>query len=349
MIKFIYSPEVEGKAQLVERWNTPEFSAYRDEIISAISSNEDLPFNLPTIKVRWHNHEYELLDLQGIDLREMEIGPMDFSYCCLNQADLTGCKFNSTYLQYSTFVAAKLDGCQFEAVQGSPINARRASMAGAAFKNSFFMYSCLNGVSMSGASFFNTDFSCSDLRGVASPPPFNNNSCITDTSLEEDDSGAMVQRVPVTGDARAARLFDRYRAVFDKYRMDQDSVVHGSAHSRTQDAVLEFIEKICILNGRLYIGKDDVLLLKKTISENRQPGRVRYIYRILDGNLPYLSPPAAQKADVAKAKKQRVAQNKRAAHGGRFLATPPIAAQKANGAKPKRQRVNQNKRVIDAC
>lgn len=136
---------------LTSRWKQDKlWRDFRQEIINAIHAKDDA--KLQNILSRKHflitahsglvyNKKVDLVDLRGIELKNLNLQEFDLTYCCFDYAQLCNIEFNQTFLQYSSFNHATLKKVKFNSVQASPISATNTKFEDVNFDKGFFMHS----------------------------------------------------------------------------------------------------------------------------------------------------------------------------------------------------------------
>ncbi len=92
-----------------------------------------------------HDHHFDVVDLRGIELKDINIGEYDFAYCCFDFAVFDKVSFDKTYLQYSSLNKVVAKNCNFKEVQASPISAVNANFENTVFENTPLFHSDFSG------------------------------------------------------------------------------------------------------------------------------------------------------------------------------------------------------------
>lgn len=152
---------------LTSRWKTEKlWRDFRQEIINAIHSKDDgklqnllsrKHFLLTAHSNTVYSKKVDLVDLRGIELKNLNFQNFDMTYCCFDYAQLCNIEFNKTSLQYSSFNHATLKKVKFSHVQASPISATHTKLEDVTFEQGFFM----------GSDFRNSNF----IRGTGKEIP----------------------------------------------------------------------------------------------------------------------------------------------------------------------------------
>lgn len=142
-------------SSLQSRWKTEKiWREFRQELINAIHSKDDSKiqhilsrknFLMVAHSSLMYEKKFDLVDLRGIELKNLQLADFDFSYCCFDNAILSSVEFNQTSLQYSSFNQATVKKSKFIEVQASPISAINAKFEDVVFDKGFFMHSDFRG------------------------------------------------------------------------------------------------------------------------------------------------------------------------------------------------------------
>jgi uncharacterized protein YjbI with pentapeptide repeats len=97
-----------------------------------------------------YEKKFDLVDLRGIELKNLELIDYDLSYCCFDYAKLNDLVFNKTNLQYSSFNQSTLKKIKFIEVQASPICAINTKFEEVEFEQGLFMHSDFSGATFLG-------------------------------------------------------------------------------------------------------------------------------------------------------------------------------------------------------
>lgn len=140
---------------LQSRWKTEKiWREFRQDLINAFHNkdNEKLQqilsrknFLMTAYSSLVYEKKFDLVDLRGIELKNLNLQDYDLSYCCFDYAQLTGIEFNKTSLQYSSFNQALLKKVKFLEVQASPISSLNVKFEDVQFEQGFFMHSDFRG------------------------------------------------------------------------------------------------------------------------------------------------------------------------------------------------------------
>lgn len=134
---------------LTSRWkNEKLWRDFRQEIINAVHAKDDT--KLQNILSRKHflitahsglvySKKVDLVDLRGIELKNLNFQDFDLTYCCFDYSHLSNIEFNQTSLQYSSFNNATLKKIKFLNVQASPVSATHTKFEDVTFEQGFFM------------------------------------------------------------------------------------------------------------------------------------------------------------------------------------------------------------------
>lgn len=143
---------------LQSRWKTEKnFREFKQDFINSIQNkdNKRLQHILSRKSFLMKCHSpisyekiIEMVDLRGIELKNLNLTDFDLSYCCFDFALLNNVVFDKTGLQYSSFNNAQFQKCSLLNVQASPISAFNSSFIESNFENGFFMHSDFRGVKM---------------------------------------------------------------------------------------------------------------------------------------------------------------------------------------------------------
>lgn len=143
---------------LQSRWkNEKGWREFRQELINAIHTGDDNKIQLVLSKknflMRVHSNlvyekKFDVVDLRGIELKNLQLKDFDFSYCCFDFAHLTNVVFTETSLQYSSFNNATIRKSKFLDVQASPISATQGKWEEVQIEGGFFMHSDFRGTSL---------------------------------------------------------------------------------------------------------------------------------------------------------------------------------------------------------
>lgn len=140
---------------LQSRWKTEKiWREFRQDILNAIHAKDE--HKLQTILSRKNflmtaysslvlDKKFDMVDLRGIELKNISFLDTDLSYCCFDFSQLNGIEFNQTHLQYSSFNNASIKKSKFIAAQCSPISSLNAKYEEVVFESGFFMHSDFRG------------------------------------------------------------------------------------------------------------------------------------------------------------------------------------------------------------
>lgn len=136
---------------LKSRWKTDKlWREFKQNLINAIQKDDiekiEHLLSKKSFLIQAHaNILYEkktpLVDLRGIELKNVNFSKIDMSYVCFDYATLTNVEFNETKLQYSSFNNAVIKKTKFINVQASPISASKLKLEDVEFDRGFFMHS----------------------------------------------------------------------------------------------------------------------------------------------------------------------------------------------------------------
>lgn len=142
---------------LQSRWKTEKiWREFRQDLLNAIHSKDDTKIQHILSRKNFlmlahsgllYEKKFDLVDLRGIELKNIQLADFDFAYCCFDNAILNSIEFNKTSLQYSSFNHASIKKSKFIDVQASPISAVNAKFEEVEFNNGFFMHSDFRGSS----------------------------------------------------------------------------------------------------------------------------------------------------------------------------------------------------------
>lgn len=144
-------------SSLQSRWkNDKVWRDFRQDLINAIHTGDDIKVQsvlsrknfLMTVHSNLsYEKKFEVVDLRGIELKNLEVKEFDFAYCCFDFALLTNVIFNQTFLQYSSFNNTVIKKSTFLTVQASPISSLQAKWEDVKVEAGYFMYSDFKGTS----------------------------------------------------------------------------------------------------------------------------------------------------------------------------------------------------------
>lgn len=143
------SEGLRSKSELVSRWKPDSTKV----VLLAITRGEKFPSFVGTIDVEFGGATAQLVDLRGIDFRELKLEGVDLSYCALDYCRIDHAKFTDIQIQYSRLCGASLNRSILLRMQASPLDAAGAHFDGVQIKDSFLQGSSFRGANFSGTRF----------------------------------------------------------------------------------------------------------------------------------------------------------------------------------------------------
>ena len=158
----------------MESFDHGEADDSADRDLSKMNAREDVRVILQVIGARGkrqHAIEREsrvVLNMDGADLRGLQLEDADLSEVLLNKADLSNTRFSNVKLLRTSFLNALLTGAKFHDVDLSRALLKEARLCGAEFSRVGFTKAVLDNADMSsanltGCNFFDADLHATDL------------------------------------------------------------------------------------------------------------------------------------------------------------------------------------------
>lgn len=136
---------------LQSRWKTEKiWREFRQDLLNVFRGGDNSKiqavlsrknFLMKATSPTLYEKKFDLVDLRGIELKNIQFKDFDFSYCSFDFSQLNNVTFNKTSLQYSSFNSSIIKKSKFIDVQASPISAFNAKFEDVIFDKGFFMHS----------------------------------------------------------------------------------------------------------------------------------------------------------------------------------------------------------------